>query len=133
MKRTVLHVQTIACVQIFASQPSSGSDPLALTKGNATFVGVIPPSQAVMFKIKVTRFWQWNLVSGVLPILVCAILGQLVFFQDPADLGSRLSVIVTLFLALTAVQFVLSDVTPQSSYVRICDVFQMYEISYIPW
>ena len=50
--------------------------------------------------------------------MLCAILGLLVFFQDPGDLGGRISVIVTVFLAMTAIQFVLNDSTPQSTYIQ---------------
>ncbi len=74
--------------------------------------------QSVFFIMRVDRFWQWNLVYGVLPVLLCAILGLLVFFQDPGDLGARISVIVTVFLAMTAIQFVLNDSTPQSTYIQ---------------
>ena len=74
--------------------------------------------QSVFFVMRVDRFWQWNLVYGVLPVLLCAILGLLVFFQDPGDLGARISVIVTVFLAMTAIQFVLNDSTPQSTYIQ---------------
>ena len=98
--------------------------------------------QMVFFIMRVGRFWQWNLVYvawtrpsparppahserarpfaryGVLPVLLCAILGLLVFFQDPGDLGGRIGVIVTVFLAMTAIQFVLNDSTPQSTYIQ---------------
>lgn len=74
--------------------------------------------QSVFFIMRVDRFWQWNLVYGVLPVLLCAILGLLVFFQDPGDLGARISVVVTVFLAMTAIQFVLNDSTPQSTYIQ---------------
>ena len=74
--------------------------------------------EKIFFTLEVSRFWQWNLVYGVLPVLLCAILGLLIFFQDPGDLGGRFSVIVTVFLALAAIQFVLNDSTPQSTYIQ---------------
>jgi hypothetical protein len=51
-------------------------------------------------------------------VCLCALLGFLVFFLDKEDLGDRLGIVVTLFLALTAVQFVLSETQPSASYVR---------------
>lgn len=106
-------------VQYFSSQRSAEGDPSPLAPlGNQTsWLVNAGASQMIAVVIKVSRFWQWNLISGVLPILVCSILGLLVFFQDPSDLGARLSVVVTLFLALTAVQFVLAESMPRSSYV----------------
>jgi hypothetical protein len=106
-------------INYFSSQRSAEGDPSPLAPlGNQTsWLVNAGASQMIAVVIKVSRFWQWNLISGVLPILVCSILGLLVFFQDPSDLGARLSVVVTLFLALTAVQFVLAESMPRSSYV----------------
>lgn len=50
-------------------------------------------------------------------MLLCAILSFIVFLLDKKDLPTRLEVVITLFLSLTAVQFVLVDKTPASSYV----------------
>eukprot|EP00890_Picochlorum_soloecismus_P005017 jgi/Picsp_1/5516/NSC_02875-R1_ligand-gated ion channel len=94
-------------ISYFSSQKSAEGDlsPLAPNKNQTSWFVNAEPMQMVAIVIKVSRFWQWNLISGVLPIL------------DPSDLGARLSVVVTLFLALTAVQFVLSESMPRSSYV----------------
>ena len=106
-------------MQYFSSQRSAEGDPtpLAPLDNQTSWLVNAEPIQSLVIIIKVSRFWQWNLISGVLPILVCSVLGLLVFFQDPSDLGARLSVVVTLFLALTAVQFVLAESMPRSSYV----------------
>lgn len=108
-------------LQKYATQQSAPSDPSPFNPASGEIWMAQQDKykiQTVIFSIRVTRFWQWNLVYGVLPVLLCAILGLLVFFQDPGDLGGRISVIVTVFLALTAIQFVLNDSTPQSSYVQ---------------
>lgn len=108
-------------IQKFATQQSASSDPMPLNPSSGEVWMAKQDKyrvQTVIFSVRVTRFWQWNLVYGVLPVLLCAILGLLVFFQDPGDLGGRISVIVTVFLALTAIQFVLNESTPQSSYVQ---------------
>ena len=53
----------------------------------------------------------------MLPVTLVAFLGLMIFALDHRDMGLRLEIIVTLFLSLTAVQFVLADRTPTSSYV----------------
>ena len=109
----------------FTTQPSAPGDPVPIKTANngsvSTWAVNGPKSEMLFVLIKVSRFWRWALVSAVLPIILCAMLGMLVFFQDPAIIGSRLSVLVTLFLALTAVQFVIWQFMPRSSYVsRVC-------------
>eukprot|EP00889_Picochlorum_renovo_P007699 jgi/Picre1/34729/NNA_002195.t1 len=108
-------------IQKHATQQSAPSDPNPFNPASGEVWMAQQDKykiQTVIFSIRVTRFWRWNLVYGVLPVLLCAILGLLVFFQDAGDLGGRISVIVTVFLALTAIQFVLNDSTPQSSYIQ---------------
>ncbi len=56
-------------------------------------------------------------MCSVLPIVLCAYLGFIIFVLDKAELASRLQVIVTLFLSLTAVQFVVATRQPYSSYI----------------
>lgn len=60
---------------------------------------------------------RYQLLNSVLPVVLCALLGFIIFFLEMSELASRLEIIATLFLALTAVQFVLVDNTPASSYV----------------
>ena len=67
--------------------------------------------------LPVERFWRFHLINSVLPVTLVAFLGLMIFALDHRDMGLRLEIIVTLFLSLTAVQFVLADRTPTSSYV----------------
>lgn len=108
-------------IQYFATTQSAAGDFAPFNAANASENWAREQKyerQTLFFIIRVSRFWQWNLVYGVLPVLLCAILGLLVFFQDPGDLGGRISVIVTVFLAMTAIQFVLNESTPQSTYIQ---------------
>lgn len=107
-------------MQLYSTQKSAPGDPspLAPTSNESSWMSGKANQQKLVMVITVTRFWQWNLVTGVLPVVICLVLGLLVFFMDASDLAGRLSVVVTLFLALTAIQFVLAGETPQSSYVQ---------------
>ena len=55
------------------------------------------------------------MITTILPIALNAWLALLVFAVSPKHLDTRLGVVVTLFLALTALMFVVSGDLPQSS------------------
>ncbi|KAI3424750.1 hypothetical protein D9Q98_008139 [Chlorella vulgaris] len=74
----------------------------------------------VAIYLTVKRFGRSGWMDGILPVLVVYLLGLFVFvldFEDEAHLYNRLQLVVTLFLSLTAVQFVLVDKVPTSSYM----------------
>lgn len=56
--------------------------------------------------------------AGTAPqVLLLGLLSFVVFFLERSDLASRLGIVVTLFLAMAAVQFVIAENQPASSYV----------------
>lgn len=57
---------------------------LAVLQGNV--------EQVFSIAIRVRRFWSYHFLYSVLPIVLCAWLGFIVFFLDKADLASRLQV-----------------------------------------
>lgn len=96
--------------------------------------------------ITIERFYRPAIINAILPVALVFCLGEieslfclqepgyrfvfsvpfislpptaamLTFFADERELLARLEVTVTLFLALTAVQFVLSESLPTSSYI----------------
>ncbi|GAB4822985.1 hypothetical protein N2152v2_010031 [Parachlorella kessleri] len=87
--------------------------------GEPQLCNVYSGSQEQIFAvyIEIQRFWRYYLLNSVLPVILCAVLASIIFFLDITDLAPRLEVTVTLFLSLTAVQFVLGDSMPASSYV----------------
>ncbi|KAI3429737.1 hypothetical protein D9Q98_010052 [Chlorella vulgaris] len=75
------------------------------------------PDQLLAVNLRVERFWRSSLINAVLPVVLVFTLGMIVFFTDERSLETRLEIVVTLFLALTAVQFVVVGRIPTSSYV----------------
>ncbi|PRW60468.1 ligand-gated ion channel [Chlorella sorokiniana] len=98
-----------------ASTNSSGGYTNAYGQPANVYSGVNDQLLAVL--IEVERFWRPALINSVLPVVLVFCLAVFVFFTEPTELATRLEMIVALFLALTAVQFVLSDSLPTSSYV----------------
>ncbi|GAB4820950.1 hypothetical protein N2152v2_007996 [Parachlorella kessleri] len=107
--------------------PSSPLDPLPLsTRQAAVLRGTLPGTSSlsrvnvvrmVFVKIKVSRFSSYHVLNTILPVALLGMISFVVFFLHRRDLAARLGVIVTLFLALAAVQFVISSDQPSSSYV----------------
>ncbi|EFN59795.1 hypothetical protein CHLNCDRAFT_133508 [Chlorella variabilis] len=79
------------------------------------FNGVTDQHLAIL--ITVERFWKPSLINAVLPVVLVFTLGLMTFFTSESSLDTRLEIVVTLFLALTAVQFVVIGQIPTSSYV----------------
>ncbi|KAL4422476.1 hypothetical protein ABPG75_008673 [Micractinium tetrahymenae] len=79
------------------------------------YSGVTDQLLAVLITIE--RFWKPSLINSVLPVVLVFLLGMFIFVCEEDDLTTRIEIVVTLFLALTAVQFVLIGSVPTSSYV----------------
>lgn len=65
--------------------------------------------------IEVHRISSFYIINSILPICLNVWLALLVFAIDPNDISGRLGIVVTLFLALTAIQFVVGSYIPSSS------------------
>ena len=65
-------------------------------------------------------FYVWKIIS-IEALLV--ILSWVVFLLDPADLGDRSTVAVTLLLATVAFSYVVGGITPRTSYLTLLDNF----------
>jgi hypothetical protein len=65
-------------------------------------------------------FWRVFAIQAVIVIL-----SWLVFVHEPADLGSRMSFSLTLFLAAVAFSFVITGLIPHISYLTFLDAFML--------
>lgn len=77
----------------------------------------------VQFDVKIARrvgYYIWKVMS-VLVMLV--VLSWAIFLIDPADIGNRMAVSITLFLAAVAFAFVTSGLIPRISYLTLLDLY----------
>jgi hypothetical protein len=81
------------------------------------FESRLNPGNSVLIIIKVSRYSSFFVVNNLVPIILSTALGFFVFLLDVEEMEKRLGLLVTLFLALTALQFVISTNLPNSSYV----------------
>jgi len=65
--------------------------------------------------LAISRVSYIHVMNLLLPIFLCIWLGCIVLYIEPRDLDTRIGTVVTLFLALVAVQFVSQDVQPSSA------------------
>jgi len=66
--------------------------------------------------IMVTRFGRYYVLNMIAPLLLLVCLSFITYIIPPSSLDARIALNVTLFLSLTALQFVVNDQLPKSSY-----------------
>jgi len=103
-------VNTSSSSSVFHFDPADGSHNLSemldVTERN---------QQGFLIVIQASRVPYSHVLNIILPIVLCVWLSSVVFFMGDDNLSDRIGTVVTLFLALVAVQFVTQDVLPSSS------------------
>ncbi len=97
--------------------PSNPNDPAPIVDYAAPDEGNENGYEIVSFDVVVTisRKWRYYVLNMIVPILLLVCL-SLVTYMIPADsLDTRISLNVTLFLSLTALQFIINAELPKSS------------------
>eukprot|EP01026_Neomeris_dumetosa_P037016 TRINITY_DN299_c0_g2_i6.p1 TRINITY_DN299_c0_g2~~TRINITY_DN299_c0_g2_i6.p1 ORF type:complete len:566 (+),score=40.63 TRINITY_DN299_c0_g2_i6:160-1857(+) len=74
-------------------------------------------SEQIIITIEIQRVWLFYFVNLILPVCLNTYLACIVYFLDRGNMETRLTILVTLFLSLTAIQFVINSYLPNSSYV----------------
>eukprot|EP01038_Epipyxis_sp_PR26KG_P007040 gene7040-9615_t len=85
-----------------------------------------PPNPAFAcctLTIKLARRLSGFFFRVVLPVAMVNLINLSVFFYDPSDLNSRLSVIITLLLTMIAFQYVISEAIPSVPYTTLADLY----------
>jgi len=82
-----------------------------------------PPIPAFRLRFSVTREADYYLLKMVLPLMLIVGMSWLVFWIEPTEGGTQISVAVTSMLTLVAYQFLVSDLLPPVSYMTRLDGF----------
>jgi len=85
----------------------------------------------IVVNIAIQRRHAYYLSKILLFIAMIVIMSWCVFFFDQSDVGSRIGVVVTLFLAEVAFNFVLSSSLPKISYNTSLDQYLIVSYIYI--
>jgi len=92
---------------------------------------LIPPSEqphghssihVVLFYQRRAAYFAWNVFSMLLVISLCSAASWSVHFRE---VGERLSLDVTLLLVAVAFKLVISDLTPNLSYLTMLDIYAL--------
>ncbi|KAL4421264.1 hypothetical protein ABPG75_010555 [Micractinium tetrahymenae] len=114
-----LNLSEQGLIRAGGSTYSAAGDPWPLNPASANqtaFSGYLWHTGAEIF-LEVDRISNYYIITAILPIVINTLLALLVFSVSPRHLDTRLGIVVTLFLSLTALQFVLSSDLPSSSTV----------------
>jgi hypothetical protein len=80
-----------------------------------------PPYDYATFSVSVERRAAFHVTKYFLPLFVVVIIGLCVFWIDPQDLNTQVSIGVTCLLAAIALQFAESGNLPAVSYLTLAD------------
>jgi hypothetical protein len=91
-------------------------------------VGATPYDYAT-FSLAVRRHITFHLTRFFLPLLIIVVLAFSVFWIDPADLSSKVSIGVTCLLSAIALQFAEGGTLPEVEYLTLAD--RIYATCYV--
>jgi hypothetical protein len=80
-------------------------------------------AQAVVFAFKASRQSGYYLIKYIIPLILIVAMSWVVFWIDPSEAGSQLSVAVTAVLTLIAYHIALTGKLPDISYLTRMDLF----------
>jgi hypothetical protein len=117
----------------YEGSPSGLSDNLSITDWNINSFSAdafeyqpttnTPPIPAFRLRFSVTREVGYYLLKMVLPMMLIVGMSWLVFWIEPTEGGTQISVAVTSMLTLIAYQFLVSGLLPPVSYMTRLDGF----------
>eukprot|EP00898_Chlorokybus_atmophyticus_P000762 jgi/Chlat1/1687/Chrsp127S01916 len=94
---------------------SNAADPLPLKPEHEALTFTYPNFVITIDVVRLSSYYVYNII---LPMSICVALSWITFLLSAAEhVDTRLQIVVTLFLALTAMQFVVNDQLPKSSYI----------------
>ncbi len=94
-------------------------------ESKASYYGGTEAYSHLTYEVRIERrigYYIWK-VMAVLVMLV--VLSWIVFLIDPADIGNRMAVSITLFLAAVAFAFVTGSLIPRVSYLTLLDKYTL--------
>jgi hypothetical protein len=92
-------------------------------ENNLGDIGYDQGNQQFVFKFDAERIYTHYLVKFVVPLLLIVMMSWVVFWIDPAESGSQLSVAVTVVLTLIAYHIALTNKLPDIPYLTRMDLF----------
>lgn len=91
--------------------------------GRMTFIPGNPGMSAMLARLVVARHWGYYIFKVILPLCLIVIMSWTVFWIDPTEIGSNLSVAVTSVLTIVAYRFAIGESLPKISYTTRMDAF----------
>eukprot|EP01134_Creolimax_fragrantissima_P005011 CFRG5011T1 len=103
---------SIKTIQLYNTSDSDPQPPFGTRASFAQYLA----SSGFVVDIIVQRNSMYYIFNVVTPIILTVLMCFTVYWIDPVLIEQRVTVVITLFLALTALQFVINDSLPSSSY-----------------
>ena len=94
-------------IEVESSSGVDGQPPVAGQEHEADLV-------AFDVTINIKRLWNYYVVNVLVPLMLLVVLSFATYLIPRERLDARLALTVTLFLSLTAMQFMINDILPRS-------------------
>lgn len=94
---------------------AAAAGPIELTRGDSV--------QGFIFSFEATRLYKHYVIKFIIPLILIVMMSWIVFWIDPQESGSQLSVAVTAALTLIAYHIALAGKLPDIPYLTRMDMF----------
>ena len=86
-----------------------------------SFLPEVPPTMGAVFTITAKRYVHFYIFKFIIPLLLIVFMSWIVFWIDPTDYTTQISVAITSMLTLIAYQYLVGSSLPQVPYLTRLD------------
>ena len=90
-----------------------------------------PPAQGLVFSVSVKRFYNFYLYKFIIPLFLIVFMSWMVFWIDPEDYSTQISVSITSMLTLITYQFLVGNTLPQVTYLTLLDKLMVFSTALV--
>ena len=92
-----------------------------LVNHNFKFLPDVPAKEGLIFSITAKRYVHYYIFKFIIPLLLIVFMSWIVFWIDPTDYASQISVAITSMLTLIAYQYLVGSSLPRVPYLTRLD------------
>ncbi len=98
---------------------------------NFQFLPDVPAKEGVIFSITAERYIHFYVFKFIIPLLLIVFMSWIVFWIDPTDYASQISVAITSMLTLIAYQYLVGSSLPQVPYLTRLDELMFFSTAMV--
>ena len=96
-----------------------------------SFLPDVPAKEGVIFSITAERYVHFYIFKFIIPLLLIVFMSWIVFWIDPTDYASQISVAITSMLTLIAYQYLVGSSLPRVPYLTRLDELMFFSTAMV--